>query len=75
MCPVLSVQEFGSFERTLQTEFQMLFGEFVSNWANDPQLPRELQVSLDLVFTSSVVYSPATIRLMDGWSRLVVSAS
>jgi hypothetical protein len=53
----------------------MLFGEFVSNWANDPQLPRELQVSLDLVFTSSVVYSPATIRLMDGWSRLVVSAS
>jgi len=21
----------------------MLFGEFIDNWANDPQLPRELQ--------------------------------
>ena len=38
------LQEFGSFEQTLQTEFQMLFGGFVDNWANDMQLPRELQV-------------------------------
>jgi hypothetical protein len=38
------LQEFGSFERTLQTEFEMLFGGFSENWANDPMLPRELQV-------------------------------
>jgi len=38
-----TMEEFKSFEQTLQTEFQMLFGEFIDNWANDPQLPRELQ--------------------------------
>jgi hypothetical protein len=39
------LQEFGSFEQALQTEFHMLFGEFIDKWATDPQLPRELQVS------------------------------
>jgi hypothetical protein len=47
------LQEFGSFEQTLQTEFQMLFGGFVDNWANDMQLPRELQVC-DIAFAVRV---------------------
>jgi hypothetical protein len=38
-----TMEEFGSFEQALQTEFQMLFGEFIDKWATDPQLPRELQ--------------------------------
>jgi len=38
-----TLEEFGTFERTLQTEFEMLFGGFSPNWASDPQLPRELQ--------------------------------
>jgi hypothetical protein len=38
-----TLEGFGSFERTLQTEFEMLFGGFPEAWSNDPQLPRELQ--------------------------------
>ena len=37
------MEEFSSFERSLQTQFQMLFGEFPYDWHNNAHLPRELQ--------------------------------
>ena len=32
----------------IQTEFEMLFGNFPTTWANDPQLPRDLQAFIVL---------------------------
>jgi hypothetical protein len=43
-----SLEAFGTYEKTLQTEFDILFGNFPDNWASDPQLERELQVFIVL---------------------------
>ena len=37
-------EDFGDFETSLRTEFEMLFGGFPEGWGDDPALQRELQV-------------------------------
>ena len=52
-----SLEEFGSYDRALQTEFEMLFGAIPKNWSNDPQLERDLQ-------TFTVLYLMALFLLV-----------
>ena len=52
-----SLEEFGTYDRALQTEFEMLFGAIPKNWSNDPQLERELQ-------TFTVLYLMALFLLV-----------
>jgi len=45
-----TLEEFGTFERTLQTEFEMLFGAFPPNWNNHGQLSWQLRLFVVLYF-------------------------
>ena len=69
------LEEFGTLERTLQTEFEMLFGQFPDNWHSHAEFPMDLRafVVLYLMVLFLLVLNFLLAIIVDAYMRMRAS--